>query len=83
MEEHQETKRSTREGDGAEGDSQAEANARLKGAKPGQAVPAGPKGKEHPKKAAKDENIHGVEGGVSGHCLNFPSGMLPPKLRHI
>ena len=24
-----------------------------------------------------------VEGGVNGHCLNFPSGMLPPKLRHI
>ena len=24
-----------------------------------------------------------VEGGVSGHCLNFPSGMLPPKHRPI
>ena len=25
----------------------------------------------------------GRGGGVSGHCLNIPSGMLPPKLRHI
>ena len=27
--------------------------------------------------------ITNIEGGVSGHCLNFPSGMLLPKLRHI
>ena len=28
-------------------------------------------------------NVHRIGEGVSGHCLIWASGMLPPKLRHI